>query len=436
MDEFDYNPQPEVIPQKRTFWQKLGGGSLTISIIFHGVLILIGGMWIYTVTLPVEKNVDFEPNSGGGGSPASESKSKQHRVQMMQPNMSRVAAVGATSTLTLPEPDEMSQMTSLGSMSMGGMAGGLGGSGSGGGRGDGQGLGVGSGLAPGIGTGTGTKNPFGAMTADRNALVGTFYDLKQTTSGKETGMTDDQMRQALKDISRRGFRESVFSDYFRAPRKLYQTRFYIPVMPADSAPAAFEVQNEVQPRRWIVVYRGAVQAPKSGKFRFVGEADDLLVVRFNNRPVFDFGYTQAGTGIHVNGRKNDFNGTNDVPELEREVRRNTPMRIPITMYKYAATTTHNNNIGGLAVGPEFQVEAGKSYPVEIMIGEIPGGSFSLTLLIEEIGANYQKDPAGFPILPLFRLDDSLPEANQPNAAPFDPNGPIWRFSATGKKLDI
>ena len=30
------------VPPKRTIWQKLGAGSLTISIIFHAILIVIG----------------------------------------------------------------------------------------------------------------------------------------------------------------------------------------------------------------------------------------------------------------------------------------------------------------------------------------------------------------------------------------------------------
>ncbi|RYD19746.1 MAG: hypothetical protein EOP88_17825, partial [Verrucomicrobiaceae bacterium] len=158
--DYETDEQIEIlVPKKRSIWQKLGAGSLSISIVFHAILLIIGIVWVLQVIPPPEKKVDFMPPSGGGGSPASESKAKQHRVQMTQPNMARVAAVGASSNFTLPEPDEVSQMTSMGSLSSGGMAGGLGGTGSGGGKGSGNGLGIGSGMAPGLSNGTGGKNP-------------------------------------------------------------------------------------------------------------------------------------------------------------------------------------------------------------------------------------------------------------------------------------
>lgn len=438
------NPSPHLPPsssgsltssgkKKLPFWQRIGGGSLTISILIHAILLIVALLWVFQIVRPPEKTVDFMPASGGGGSPASESAASKHQIRMSQPNLARVAAVGATSNFVLPEPDELQSMTSMESLSSGGLSAGLGGKGSGGGRGDGFGKGVGSGMGAGLGGGSGMKNPFGAIDPNSDALVGTFYDLKQTKDRKPTGMTDTKMREELVEITRRGFKESVFEKYFKAPRKLYQTRFHIPVMSADSAPAAFEVQNDVQPRMWIVVYRGAVKAPKSGKFRFVGIGDDILVVRFNNRPVFDYGYTMSGTGVHIAGRWGDVDGSNDNPEIAKDVRRLTPMRVPIEFYKYATTPAHNNLVGGLAVGPEFEVESGKVYPIEIMIGEIPGGAFALELLIQETGASYQKDGSGNPILPLFRLDQTMPDAGGGGAAPFATDGPIWP-AAKGRAL--
>ena len=92
---------------------------------------------------------------------------------------------------------------------------------------------------------------------------------------------------------------------------------------------------------------------------------------------------------------------------------------------------------GMAVGPEFEVEAEKTYPVEIMIGEIPGGFFSLALMIEEIGATYEKDPAGFPILPLFRLDGSPPSNELTGEAPpISNDGPIWKPATGALKREL
>lgn len=304
---------------------------------------------------------------------------------------------------------------------------GRGGTGAGGGAGDGTGLGTGSGSAPGLSTGHGSKNPFGALTMETPGMVGTFYDLKQTSDRKPTGLTDDGMRKELKEITRRGFRQSSLDQYFKAPRTLYQSKLMIPRMPADSAPAAFEVEKEVQPKRWIVVYRGVVKAPSSGKFRFVGECDDTMAIRFNNRPVFDYGYTIAGTGTSINGRFNEVNGTKDNRELAKEIHRLTPMKVPIEFYKYNSVPSINSQIGGMAVGPEFEVTAGRDYPIEILIGEIPGGFFSVALMIEKIGEDYRKDAGGAPILPLFRTDRSLPDPEaKGEQPPFDPNGPVWK----------
>jgi hypothetical protein len=434
-DSETHSPLVPATPN-RSFWQKLGGGSLSISLILHVVLLSIGVIWVFQI-IPQEsaKVVDFMPNSGGGGSAASEMRVKQH-VQMAQPNLSRIIAIGATG-ISIPEPEELTRITSLGGLSSGALAAGQGGNGSGGGKGDGNGLGFGSGLAPGMSTGTGSKNPFGMVNPDKGALVGTFYDLKQTSSREPTNMTDDQMRIELKDIVKRGFKEKVFEKYFKAPRTLYQTKLHIPVMPAEGAPAAFECEKEVQPRRWIVVYRGAVQAPRTGKFRFVGAGDDMLVVRFNSRPVFDFGYTLSSTGTHMNGRGDDLSGKTDNPELAKEIRKLSPMKVPITFYQYTRTPNTNKNIGGFAVGPEFEAKAGQTYPIEILIGEIPGGYFNVSLLIEEIGVNYEKDPGGSPILPLFRVDPSLPNPDlKGEAPPFDPNGPVWKVVEGGPTADI
>jgi len=417
--------------KKRSFWSKLGGGALSISIIIHMIILAIGGYWVFQVIQEPEKKVDFMPASGGGGAPESSTAQKQRTAQL-QRNVSRVAAVGVESSISLPEPELNSEMTALGDLGGGGLSGGMGGKGSGGGKGDGTGAGFGSGSGLGLGNGMGSKNPFGMIDATPSALVGTFYDLKQTPKREPTNMTDDEMRQKVREIVDKGFKEREFNDYYKAKQKLYQTKIHMPFMSADAAPAAFNCEKEVQPRRWIVVYRGTVKAPKSGKFRFVGAGDDLLVVRFNNRTIFDYGYTLGTTGTHMFGRAGDVDGTNDVPELAKDIRKMGPMRVPIQFYKYDTAQNYNDNIGGMAVGPEFQVREGQSYPIEILIGEIPGGYFGVSLLIEEIGATYEKASTGAPILPLFRLDNSLPDptitTNQPQYAK---DGPIWKQAGEG-----
>jgi hypothetical protein len=57
---------------------------------------------------------------------------------------------------------------------------------------------------------------------------------------------------------------------------------------------------------------------------------------------------------------------------------------------------------GFAKGNSIQVDAGHVYPIEILIGERPGGEFTAFLLLEKNGAQY----AGAPKLPIFKLAPS------------------------------
>ncbi len=430
-------PHPAPSTPKQSFWQKLGAGSLTISLMIHVALLAIGVIWVIQVVTPDEKVVDFIPKSGGGGSPASDVKMQKQRSQMTRPDLSRTVALGAITGLTLPEPDQLNQMTSLGGLSSEALSAGLGGPGDGGGKGDTFGKGFGSGLIPGMSDGTGTKNPFGIQEANSYGLAGTLYDLKQTDDLKPSEMTVAEMREKLKDIAKRGFKPRDFSKYYKAPTTLYQTKFLIPSMPADKAPAAFSVEQYVQPKQWFVVYRGNVQAPKSGRFRFVGAGDDVLMVRFNNRLVFDYGYTMAATGGGGGVVSQENYNKDKNSDAIRNFKRLSPMPVPSVTYQYSTNGRINKDIGGLAVGPEFQVTAGSTYPIEILISEIPGGIFSTSLLIQEEGVTYQKDAASLPVLPLFRLDHSLPDPEMKGEAPpYDPNSPLWKLVPGGVKEDI
>jgi len=424
--------------KKLPLWKKIGGGSLSVSVIFHAILLVIALFWILRIVPPPpEKSIDFMPPSGGGGSPDSDSRKEKQRVRMMRPNLSRVAAIGATSNLSLPEPDALSEMTRMASLSSGGLSAGLGGKGSGGGRGDGKGTGIGNGFGPGIGTGGGLANPFGMIDPNKGALVGTFYDFKQTRDAKPTDISVNEVVTLLNEFTGRGWRDATFNKYFRADQELYQSKLYIPAMAADRAPAAFNCADKAMPSRWAVVYRGMVTPPRSGKYRFVGCGDDILVVRFNGKNVFDYGYYSGTTPIEIHRHVPVLKEETENEEIRKIVRRGFPMEQPLKTYRYDTTPNFNQALGGLAVGIEFTAQVGKSYPIEILMSELPGGLFCASLMIEETGAGYSKTPGGSPILPLFRLDNSVPPpTTEDNAPPYDPSGPIWKVTGQRSKPDI
>ena len=138
-------------PEKLTFWRKLGGGALSIAIIIHVILAILGGIWVAQRIFEPEKKVDFLPGGGnaGGGERSAQSKVQQKKRAQITPttNVKRVFAEGAASTFSIPDPgDNFGEMSTLSSLAGGGMSGGLGGSGSGGGFGSGTGSGTGLGM--------------------------------------------------------------------------------------------------------------------------------------------------------------------------------------------------------------------------------------------------------------------------------------------------
>ncbi len=123
------NSRPAV--PKQRFWQNLGGGSLSISVILHLFLLAGGVVWVFQVIPEAKKDdVDFTTRSGGGPS-SSERRDTQQRAQMIQPNLSRVSARDVANGLTLPEPEQVVQMASLGGIGANSLTKGPGGAGSG-----------------------------------------------------------------------------------------------------------------------------------------------------------------------------------------------------------------------------------------------------------------------------------------------------------------
>lgn len=231
--------------------------------------------------------------------------------------------------------------------------------------------------------------------------------------------------QRIRDFISQGWKEeSLKGKFFKAPQKLSQTKIYIPPIRADAAPAAFQCEKDVAPSRWMVIYKGTVTPPRSGTYRFVGAGDDVLVVRFNRQNVLDHGWVSGTSGMSISRNLGVLSGRSKDREIEKSFR-GYPMNFPVTYYQYEGTEEWNRAIGGLAVGRKFEAKAGQSYPIEILICEIPGGSFGACLLMEREGEKYEKSPSGAPILPLFSLDHagaSGAEANGPPSPTSLPDG--------------
>ncbi len=161
MEYYDAEGNPiEVQQRKNTIWNKLGGGPLMFAAIFHLILLIIGAFWIFQIIREPEKKVDFLPPGGGGGERGAEQKVAQKKRAQITPttNVKRVFAQNAQSTFSIPEQgDDFGQMSTLSSLSGGGLSGGLGGTG------NGKGFGKGNGNGAGMGNGMGTGKLFGLI---------------------------------------------------------------------------------------------------------------------------------------------------------------------------------------------------------------------------------------------------------------------------------
>ena len=248
----------------------------------------------------------------------------------------------------------------------------------------------GSGLAPGAGSGLGTGSGSGSggdygSTATGTGFVGTLYDLKQTPDHQPTDIAENA--DELKGVDHKWTKStptlnglaalrafvkswdmSLLDKYYKAPNPLYATQICIPMTPSQNAPKAFQVEGIVHPRRWNVVYHARIIAAESGEFRFIGFADDFMVVRIDGRNVLDATYNGEELDPDANVKEDVGMGPEKQP---------------------------------LKCGKWIQMEPGTPLDMKVLIGEGPGGSSGFLLMIQKMDDN---SPVGD--YPVFQLQDS------------------------------
>jgi len=230
-----------------------------------------------------------------------------------------------------------------------------------GGSGGGTGTGIGQGRVK-------LGSLFGSRGLGGSALNGQLYDLKQNQDGESTGNPNVG---AITKAFTQEWDTDVLDPYFKAPVELSTTQIFIPTIDATTAPSAFDVADKVQPQRWIVHYQGEMSPPYSGTFRFGGLGDDLVIVRVANNVVFDGSWGAGYTG--------------QLPEIRQPI---------------GKSFGHGHSMHG---GKWMKLRAGTTYPIEILIGEVPGGHFCSFLLVQEKDVEYKMNSVGYPILPVFQL---------------------------------
>jgi hypothetical protein len=406
--EFSFSPPllPETVPVIDTtaspfqrFWRKFGGDGFLVSVGVHAALLTLALTWIVSVTLPPSsKPEDFSPGQGGGNG-GSTVNMTIHRVKPknasnMLKTPSKIVSKSSNASVSLPDMPNLN-MAALQSGSLAGASSkGLGGGGGGG---------IGPGIGPGRGGGRNMVSPFGMNDISTPGLVGVFYDFKQDPKGNFKDPGIPQYVALVRSFMKSGWSEHYLrSRFFSAPERLVLTHVFIPVIPADEAPKAYNVADKVKPSRWMAHYKGSVKAPITGRFRFVGTADDWIVVRWGGRAVLDSGYDIVAQSEKHKGPP--F-GVEDI----------FPSQLPVPM----------------RCGPWINATKGTDYAFEVAIGETPGGVFYAYLCYET-----EKERGK---LKLFRMDSGELSAQIKAGDPRIPDvdmsggGVIWAPKMQGSK---
>ena len=240
--------------------------------------------------------------------------------------------------------------------------------------------GGGGGSGSGTGKGPRMKNPFGDLTRSDGTLQGSFYDLKQTPDRKPSGMASTEYFNVVREFERKNWSLSVLKNFYKASQPVFATQLFIPVQSAAGAPKAFAVENEVQPAYWLILYEGNFRVPETNGYRFVGYADDILMVRVNGETVLD----ASRAGI-----------VGEISEKD-----------PLSKVKQTIEKGHRVGNGSLAYGKWMDLNSGDIQKIEVLLGERPGGFFCAFLMVETRDGKYEKDNNGRPVLPLFQLAES------------------------------
>jgi hypothetical protein len=238
---------------------------------------------------------------------------------------------------------------------------------------------------------------FGFKEAPSTAtLVGRFYDLKQNPQHKPTDMSLLGYGKVVDEFISRGWSDSVLSRYYQVPQSIYTTQIFIPLIPAVEGPKAFGQEKLIEPKFWLIRYKGKVAAPSNGSWRFWGYGGEVCCVRINGKTAL------VSNHVDVKTPKTDWKSPESSPGQPA-------------------------GSGRLVAGDWIELRAGQFVDIDILIGERGGGTFDCFLLIEKKGETYEKN-GEYPSFPVFQISPyETPVPKNPKSAPvFAATGPVWR----------
>jgi hypothetical protein len=219
-----------------------------------------------------------------------------------------------------------------------------------------------------IGGNADDASEYGKSTKGESALMGMFYDLKQTQQHVPTPIN---YQKTIDDFLNQDWDESVLNHYYRATQLIYTSQIFIPSIDASKGTEAFGVNKLVAPNWYLIHYKGQVAVPETGTYRFVGYGDNVLIVGVDEKTV-------------LVGDRAD---------------------IVLPTFKWTSTGEGSQAYpdAKLVDGDWLNFTAGQVFDLDVLIGESSGGSSAFFLMIEKKGEHYPDAGKGHPILPIFQV---------------------------------
>ncbi|MDR1191123.1 MAG: hypothetical protein LBK60_05570 [Verrucomicrobiales bacterium] len=274
-------------------------------------------------------------------------------------------------------------------------------------------------------------NPFGNTTAYGDSLQGYIYDLTKSPDGKpykaKEGGPKVQVSQMIEAISalykNRGDRAYLDRKFFRGQKPLYAPMIFMQPLRADQATTAFGCAGQVACPGWMAHYEGWMTPPETGEYRFVGMADDVMLVVVDGRPALYAFWPGQGLRAPIQPMPSGWL-PRDMWETDgRSAAKGIPEK-----------QQHHTRY----YGQWLSLEKGKAYRIAVIISEGWGGVFDATLGIEKRGVEYPKGGGPFnqSLLPIFKLSNtSLPDAATMDKWPsnYTADGPCFGLGENGMK---
>ncbi len=256
-----------------------------------------------------------------------------------------------------------------------------------------------------------------------HGLKGTFYNFQQTAEGTSSGIEYNALnksiaKESLNEMSSvigafcQSWNPSVFNKYYEAKEKYHIPYVYMPSVESEFAHLVFNAKQDFRPGLFAAVFRGKVRAPKTGRFRFVGMGNHMIVVRFKKDVVLE-----AGWAVPSMYDPNDrapwdtwaIKGTDRRYQYDLRSGRERNHE-DYKLYLNAGTPIWNRSFKGLLGGKIFTVEENEICEIEVLLADPAGGALSFFLLIEDIDKPVKlKDKNNQPLLDIFRTNKLLPD---------------------------